>query len=245
MGNCLSANGTINLCDIVVRPNVPPEQPMSAETIRQGLTNVAAILNSKHQNISIIAVGGAVNSLLLHTRESTGDVDFFYRTKTKHEDVTKVIVAAKSAATTLKLGDQWLNNHTAIFIEVCWVDLQIYLLSSYKQEDSIERLYDEAVTQNEIVFNAPGLTVYAAPWRYALGTKLDRLSKPGAKSYDMSDAVGYLERLIAKRGGKPVKKSEIKAWAQEFKFTVATDKLMGSLGEAYKKKTGKDGVIEG
>src|SRR5260221_5487819 len=132
MGNCLSANGTITLRDIVVRPNVPQEseQPMSAETIRQGLTNVAANLNSKHQNISIIAVGGAVNSLLLHTRESTGDVDFFYRTKTKHEDVTKVIVAAKSAATTLKLGDQWLNNHTAIFIEVCWVEFQLYLLSS-------------------------------------------------------------------------------------------------------------------
>ncbi len=123
MGNCLSANDTISLRDLVIRPNVPPEQPMSAETIRQGLTSVAAILNSKHQNISIIAVGGAVNTLLLHTRESTGDVDFFYHTKTKHEDVAKVIVAADSTATRLKLGDHWLNNHTAIFIEVCWVKL--------------------------------------------------------------------------------------------------------------------------
>jgi hypothetical protein len=61
----------------------------------------------------------------------------------------------------------------------------------------------------------------------------------------MSDAVGYLERLIAKHGGKAVKKSEIKAWAQDFKFTVPTDKLMNLLGEAYKKKTGKDGVING
>jgi hypothetical protein len=118
MGNCLSADDTISLRDLVVRPNVPPEQPMSAETIRQGLTAVAATLNSKKQKISIIAVGGAVNTLLLHTRESTGDVDFFYRTKTKHEDVTKVIVAADAAATKLKLGDQWLNNHTAIFIKV-------------------------------------------------------------------------------------------------------------------------------
>ncbi len=61
----------------------------------------------------------------------------------------------------------------------------------------------------------------------------------------MSDAVGYLERLIVKRGGEPVKKSEIKEWTQEFKFTMTTDKLMDSLGEAYKKKTGKDGVIKG
>ena len=59
----------------------------------------------------------------------------------------------------------------------------------------------------------------------------------------MSDAVGYLERLIAKNGGKAVKKSEIKAWAQEFKFTVPTDRLMDSLGAEYKKKTKKDGVM--
>jgi hypothetical protein len=61
----------------------------------------------------------------------------------------------------------------------------------------------------------------------------------------MSDAVGYLEKLIAKQRGTAVKKSEIKAWAQEFKFTVPSDKLMDSFGAEYKKKTGKDGVING
>jgi len=60
----------------------------------------------------------------------------------------------------------------------------------------------------------------------------------------MSDAVGYLVRLVAKRGS-PVKKSEIKTWAEEFKFPVPTDKLMNDLGAEYKKKTGKDGVING
>jgi len=91
---------------------------MTAEIIQQGLNSVAATLNSKRVNVVIVAVGGAVNTLLLRTRESTTDVDFFYRTKTKHEDVTRVIVAADAATTKLKLGDQWLNNHTAVFIEV-------------------------------------------------------------------------------------------------------------------------------
>ena len=118
MGNCLSANDTASLRDLTIRPGGPPEQPMSADTIRQGLSSVAATLNSKCLNITIVAVGGAVNTLLLRTRESTSDVDFFYRTKTKHEDVTKVIVAANAATTKLKLGDQWLNNHMAVFIEV-------------------------------------------------------------------------------------------------------------------------------
>ena len=100
---------------------------MSSEMIRQGLTSVAATLYSKGQHISIIAVGGAVNTLLLHTRESTGDVDFFYRTKTKHEDVTKVIVAADAAAAKLKFGEHWLNNHTAVFIKVRRSTIQLEL----------------------------------------------------------------------------------------------------------------------
>lgn len=129
MGNCLSSKDTVSLGNLVGRPGVPPEQPMSADIIRKGLNSVAASLHSKGQNISIIAVGGAVNTLLLHTRESTGDVDFFYWTKTKNEDVTKIIVAANSAASKLKLGDQWLNNHTAIFIEVRSSDLTLHLLT--------------------------------------------------------------------------------------------------------------------
>lgn len=89
------------------------------------------------------------------------------------------------------------------------------------------------------------MTVYAAPWRYALCTKLDRLSKTGARPYDMSDAVGYLTQLIKKQGGTTVKKSQLKAWAQEFKFTVPSDALLTSLGAEYKKKTGKDGIVNG
>ena len=61
----------------------------------------------------------------------------------------------------------------------------------------------------------------------------------------MNDAVAYLVRLVAKNGGKAVKKSELKAWAKEFRFTVPTDKLMNSLGKEYKKKTGKEGIIDG
>jgi hypothetical protein len=113
------------------------------------------------------------------------------------------------------------------------------------QEGAIKILYDEAVNQRDIVFTAPGLTVYAAPWRYALGAKLDRLSKPGARLYDMSDAVDYLDQLIRKRGGQAVKKSELKMWAGEFKFTVPSDDLMSRLGNEYNKKHGRVGIVSG
>jgi len=101
----------------VNRPDAT-EQQLTADTIKRGLQSVATALHAKQQDISIIAVGGAVNTLLLHSRASTGDVDFFYRTKKKHDDVTKVIIAADNARKALKLDDNWLNNHTALFIEV-------------------------------------------------------------------------------------------------------------------------------
>lgn len=113
------------------------------------------------------------------------------------------------------------------------------------QEGNIKILYDEAVHQKDIVFTAPGLTLYAAPWRYALGAKLDRLSKPGARPYDMSDAVSYLDQLIRKRGGQAVKKSELKRWAGEFKFAVPSDDLMSRLGSEYNEKHGRTGIVDG
>ncbi|KAL6301013.1 hypothetical protein BKA93DRAFT_696654, partial [Sparassis latifolia] len=178
-----------------------PEDVLTADKITQGLEKVASALKAKGRDISIIAVGGAVNTLFLHSRATTSDVDFFYRTKTKTEDVAAIIVAAYDASKSLKVGDQWLNNHTALFIE----------------EGTIKELYDEAVTQNDLVFNKPGLKVYAAPWRYALAAKLDRLAKAGARPYDMDDAVEYLAHLIQKRGSA-VKRAELKDWAGKFKF---------------------------
>ena len=116
MGNCCSSEDTSGLHELVTHSRV--EQPMSAQTIQRGLFSVAASLHAKNQNISIVAVGGAVNTLLLHIQEFTADVHFFYRTKTWNADVARVIGAAKAAATKLNLGDQWLNNRKTGSIEV-------------------------------------------------------------------------------------------------------------------------------
>ncbi|KAH7906579.1 hypothetical protein BJ138DRAFT_617829 [Hygrophoropsis aurantiaca] len=230
MGNCFSSGDPSALSELVNRRTTTTEEQLTKEKIVQGLQAVADTLKKARQPpITIVAVGGAVNTVLLKTRASTGDVDFFYRTKTKHDDVSKIIIAADNARTKLRLGEQWLNNHTAVFIE----------------EGTIKSLYDEAIQQNEVVFSAPGtLTVYAAPWRYALAAKLDRLAKPGARPYDINDAVDYLSKLIAKRG-TAVKRSELEQWAKEFKFTVPTKQLIDQLADEYKKKTHKDGIVSG
>ncbi|KAF8122669.1 hypothetical protein EV363DRAFT_1182177 [Boletus edulis] len=209
-----------------------PEESYSKAKIEEGLNVVAKHLASKGLNVSIVTVGGAVNTVLLKSRASTGDVDFFYCTKdsgAKDSNVVhEVMEAGKLAEKELKLGHQWLNNHTAIFIE----------------ETTINDLYEQAIKQNEKVFSAKGLTVYAAPWNYALMTKLDRAAKPGAKSYDMADAVDYLARLIESRG-HAVKKSELGDWAKKYKLSAPPEALIDKLAREYKDKKKKDGIISG
>ncbi|RPD57594.1 hypothetical protein L226DRAFT_610632 [Lentinus tigrinus ALCF2SS1-7] len=229
MGNCLSASDQASLRDLVLRPGTTSDT-LTADELRRALTSVASTLHAKGSHISIVAVGGAVNTLYLHSRETTSDVDFFFHTKTKNDDVTRVIAAADVARKHLNLDPSWLNNHTAVFI----------------QEETIRQLYDEAVQQGEVVFTAAGLTVYAAPWRYALAAKLARVAMPHRRDYDMSDAVAYLDRLVSKRSGGAVRKSEIQQWAAEFKFAIPSpDVVMQNLTTAYREAKGREGLVDG
>ncbi|KAK3055741.1 hypothetical protein LTS18_011786, partial [Coniosporium uncinatum] len=54
-----------------------PIPELDRDALWAALTDVAAFLRSKKLNITIIAVGGAVNTIFLQTRRSTHDVDFF------------------------------------------------------------------------------------------------------------------------------------------------------------------------
>lgn len=59
---------------------------------------------------------------------------------------------------------------------------------------------------NEVVFRHGGLTVLAAPRRFSLGTKLDRIrgvvASPDTlcRDYDVPDAFDYLRRVVLHRG---------------------------------------------
>lgn len=119
MGNSISSNGASRLKDLVNRPDDPnPEDKLTAEKITAGLGEVASLLLKAKQDITIVAVGGAVNTVLLRSRESTSDVDFFYHTKTRNEDVSAIVKAAEKVAKSLGVDKHWLNNHTALFIQV-------------------------------------------------------------------------------------------------------------------------------
>ena len=122
MGNCCSHNEDPAevLRDLAPR-RAEQEVLLTEQNIRDGLGRVADELAAKGKNVTIVSVGGAVSTLYLKSRAQTGDVDFFYNTKQKSEDVSAIVAAAKLAAKTLRTGEAWLNNHTVLFIQVCLV----------------------------------------------------------------------------------------------------------------------------
>jgi len=199
---------------------------MNEAQIKTLLSLVAAHLHAKGKDITIVAVGGAVNTVLLHSRLTTGDVDFFYNTKQQNDDVHAVVTAAEEVAKEKGLGDAWLNNHTAVFM----------------QESDINALYEEAKTQNTPIFKETGLTVLAAPWRYAMTTKLDRLMKTGAKPYDLADAVTYLHQIVSAPHGQPVPQANLLQWASDFKCTQPSPELIQRLAAAYVAKYSSPGL---
>ncbi|KAG1836677.1 hypothetical protein C8R48DRAFT_793684, partial [Suillus tomentosus] len=60
---------------------------------------------------TVVAVGGAINTILLRSRASTADVNFF-SLDTANNPVLRDGI--KSAAKTMQLGEGWMNNHTAL-----------------------------------------------------------------------------------------------------------------------------------
>lgn len=207
-------------------PIFSADQTISGSTLRRGLSSMATYISQNRRTVSVVAVGGAVNTILLRTRETTHDVDFFHSTTTGSE--TSLISQAGRYANhenNDSLGDNWFNNTTTL----------------YMTRDLQAQLTREAEAQNEIVFQEPGLRVLAAPWNYAFCGKMDRLSKDTARPYDPNDAATYLQRYIARHGGRPVQIAQIQQWSKHFRTALRVEDLR-QVNSVYKAMYGTDGI---
>ena len=84
------------------------------------------------------------------------------------------------------LGSEWFNNNVTVFLPT----------------DVHQKVTREALHQDEVVFEHRGLKVVAAPWAYALCSKMDYLRRPELnRPHDLSDAIAYLHSHIQKHGG--------------------------------------------
>lgn len=179
---------------------------MDSATIEKALKHAAEYISKKGGNLTIVAVGGAVNCMALRSRNTTHDFDFFNNSfgQQDYELITAAAMAAQKKDK--KLETAWLNNRTIVFMPI----------------DLRNSLTAEAIAQNDLVFEAPGLKVVAAPWNYAFCCKVDRLAGSGllnARPYDLGDAAAYLKRYLASIAkSKTVPKAEISAWMARFQL---------------------------
>ncbi|ROV96007.1 hypothetical protein VMCG_07998 [Cytospora schulzeri] len=219
MGQCHgSANKKAADALLAAAPKKPtglavPEPDLNKALLNSALSVVADQLIAQKKNITVVVVGGAVNTIL-GNRASTHDVDFF-NAKLAPKELTALDAAAKKACSivTVKppLQEGWFNNRTIVFIPTA---LRVPLT-------------DEAIAQNDVLFakkspdKKAGLTVFAAPWHYAFCCKVDRFAGSGliqGQAYDVQDAVFYIQKHMAKKGVKEVKMAEIKVWFTRFRL---------------------------
>lgn len=169
------------LRELARRQDASETPPLSQETLAGALQHVSAYLVSKNRKLTIIAVGGVVNTLLLENRMRTYDVDFFHESLSSKDAALLLRATRHATKQNAALAPGWLNNHTVLFIA-----------------GPIRRmLTTEAFNQNEVVFDATGLRLLAAPWQYLFCTKVDRIAQTRnntLRPYDQTDAVYYLQR---------------------------------------------------
>ncbi|KAJ5216370.1 uncharacterized protein N7498_002777 [Penicillium cinerascens] len=227
MGQSLSSlrrrRSAHTLRGLAARPTQSSPPDLSRETLMNALQNVAAYIASKNQCITLIVVGGTINTILLRSRPNTHDVDFFNDNLTPAE-VKCLSKATKSAFKRNRtLGQEWLNNHIVLFIPL-----------------HIRRiLLMEALDQHAIVFQAPGLTIFAAPWTYLFCTKMHRLSGSGISTvqpYDQDDAVHYLEKYLSQHSTASVTQVIVRSWFAQYllQWTTETAMLLPAVNSTYK-----------
>ncbi|MCJ1287515.1 hypothetical protein MMC26_006867 [Xylographa opegraphella] len=179
-------------------PIVYEEYNLDRDILLEALTDVSDYIHSHNKHITIVAIGGAVNVMMLKSRKFTHDIDFFIADST-NEDAEMLRDAAKQATlrTKVKLGGNWLNNSVALMIP-----------RALRAE-----LVLEAIEQNDVLHRGYGLTVIAAPWKYALCMKLNRIAAHKDKLHDPKDAARYFREHIIREGLNQVTVKTIQEWA--------------------------------
>lgn len=192
-------------------------------TLLAALRTIAVYLAKKKRSVTVVAVGGAVNTIYLESRQTTHDVDFFNNRLTP-TDVELLVKGAKEAIRRdARLDETWFNNRTILFIP----------------QDQREALTNEAFDQHEVIFSEGGLTVLAAPWQYAFCCKVDRISGGGINServYDRDDAVQYLNRYLTSRGETSVLYSTVRQWFVQYllRWTSENDSVVLRVNTTYR-----------
>ncbi|KAL2687004.1 hypothetical protein Neosp_004553 [[Neocosmospora] mangrovei] len=213
------------------RPIQYETSSLSRRQIINAFEHMAEYLDECGIEANVVVVGGAVNTVYLGSRESTHDVDFFLEDPASKEYMS-LDLAAKFANRQAegRLGEEWFNNSTQLFMAR---DVQTSLVRQAKQQNAV--VFERRGTKG-------GLKVYAAPWTYALCSKLNRLCEINARSYDMDDAVVYLNRHLLLTTEKYVKSQELYDWCRWYSHDVRRE-ILKQLDEKYFQSYGYKPIV--
>lgn len=204
------------------------QHEVDRQNLLVALGYVAQYLKDHGENLTLVAVGGAVNTILLQSRATTHDVDFFGQMLAnphlKHLRDAGRFAVERSA---VPLSADWLNNATARMPGVV---------------ENVDGLVKAAVAQNAVLFKRPGLTVVAAPWNYAFVKKISRMAQGTGRPYDAADAVAYLRQVISSsRSKKPVPFETIQKWGKMYKSLCPVE-VLHPVNDLFRRTHGVDGI---
>ncbi|KAH8689477.1 hypothetical protein BGW36DRAFT_401834 [Talaromyces proteolyticus] len=174
---------------------------LNRQNILAALGYVGQYLHRRGENVTLVAVGGAVNTVVLQSRATTHDVDFFSHIFAQpHLDILREAGLYAIERSSAALSRDWLNNATARMPGVV---------------ENIDHLIQTAVAQNVVLMRAPGLTVVAAPWDYSFIKKVSRITQGTGRPYDGADAVAYLHQYIIRtNGNRPITVAQVEGWGK-------------------------------
>lgn len=203
------------------------QRELSRQNILRALAYAAEYLHNRGESVTLVAVGGAVNTVLLRSRLTTHDVDF-YSLPLSGTRLQNLREAGRYAIerSSVPLSEDWLNNATARMPGVV---------------EHVQQLTQAARAQNDIVFEGPGLTVLAAPWLYAFVKKVSRITQGVGRVYDLSDAVGYLYQYNLRHGNRAVRVGKIREQANHYR-ALAPDEILRQVDASYQQAHGRPGI---
>lgn len=162
-------------------------------------------------------------------RSSTFDIDFFAHTA---DELREVLAAKRGAANDMRAY------HTN------WLSAQ--MVSYIVDNPACDKLYDESVAQNAVLYQSDVLRVLAADWRFQLVAKIARAHERGQLpehlqfGKDMADAVSILRVLVSQNGGAPIAADAIRTW-YAFGPKLADEEIV-SADAAYVAVYGEPGI---
>ncbi|MCJ1369573.1 hypothetical protein MMC20_000785 [Loxospora ochrophaea] len=201
-------------------PKDPPSDPappqLNTEVLNASLHFMADYISRSRQNITVISVGGAVDVMFLRTRTSTDEVIFFNQSLNKKQ---RKLLHQATLFAGLQMRSKW-----RIELLPTWFTSASFPLELRKQ------LTNEAFEQNDVVFQAAGLEVLAAPWQYAFSAEVDKIARGGgsggSQGYDNgNNAAHYLCYYLTKRNETYVPIRTVRHWGGRYKTKTGDGEL--------------------